>query len=119
MRFIQKMIFLCIICVSQDIFAEKMLVPPNTSTPECFHSYEEANQPKRANDVMAAMVIICKERGGKRVLHKLLDFAGEEHTSLEHDEETNDFAGLILTCIGEHANEVLFSCMFPTAYENL
>ncbi len=47
-----------------------MLVPPSSQAPECNYSYNNAAQPKTANDVLSAMMPICTQRGGLRVMHK-------------------------------------------------
>ncbi|MCL9684427.1 hypothetical protein [Legionella maioricensis] len=85
-----------------------MLAPPTSQAPECNYSYNNAAQPKTAEDILAAMQPICTERGGLRVLNKLF-------TSGNSKEPIN----LILTCIGDNPNQVIFHCLFSTSYENL
>ncbi len=91
------------------LFAEKMLAPPVArARPECHHSYENAPQPKTANHILASMTPICLNKGGLRIIHRILFFG-----------YSTEFSGLMLTCIGETPNYIIFNCLFPTSYEYL
>lgn len=83
--------------ITTQIFAERMLAPPISQAPECNYSYSNAAQPKTAENILSAMQPICTERGGLRVLNKLF-------TSGNSKEPVN----LILTCIGDNPNQVIF-----------
>lgn len=101
-------LLLSIFLVGDPAFAEKMLVPPSSQAPECKYSYDYAAQPKTANNVKSAMTQICTQRGGMHVLHKVL-VAGE----------SNEPTGVVLTCVGDNPNLVIFNCLFATSYGDL
>lgn len=108
MKLIQNLIILCFGLITAQVYAEKMLLPPNGQSPECNQSYEQASQPKGAENVLAATTAICLHRGGFRVLHKVLS-----------PNNPKEPTGLILTCIGDNPNAIIFNCQFPFSYEDL
>ena len=108
MMIIQHIFVSLLLIITTQSFAEKMLVPPNSQAPECNYSYNDAAQPKTADNVLSAMRPICIKRGGLRVMHKILT-----------SESSNEPTGIILNCIGDNPNMLLFHCSFSTSYENL
>src|SRR5579872_864561 len=90
-----------------SVHAEKILVAPKGEQPECMQSFENAATPKTVSSVDLAMRIVCKQRGGHRVMHKVIDTGSSELSSI------------ILSCIDEDPDSSVFACTFSASYEDL
>ena len=105
-----KRIFpISLLLIAPTSFAIKPLVPPNNEASiECIQAYDKARQPKMIVDVRDAMQPICLQKGGFRVLHKMITL-----------QNVNNPSGLMLTCIGNNPDDVLFSCQYPLSTQDL
>lgn len=95
--------------LSFEAKAEKILLPPHAQPPECREIYEETEIPKTMDNLLAPMHFLCYQKEGLHVLHRVLPYG----------EEIDEPSGLLLTCIGENPEVVLFSCFYSTTYEDL
>jgi hypothetical protein len=92
------------IVVNTQAFAIKMLSYPVDQSPECNQSYDNAAEPKTADQVLYALNKLCLSKGGVRVIQK-------EILSGNSTEPTDE----ILSCIGENPIDyTLFNCTFSS-----
>lgn len=109
MKLIQSVLLsLVMLLISNVAFSEKMLIPPHFQAPECKYSYDDAAQPRTMTHVIMAMKPICLKKGGLHILHRVL-FVGA----------SNEPNNLMLTCVGDNPNLIIFNCLFGTSYTDL
>ena len=88
--------------VSTPIFALQLLSHPIEQPPECDHSYENTPDPKTLDHVSMALMGVCIEKDGVRVVKK-------EITTGNATEPTS----VILSCIGEKPIDfTVFDCTY-------
>lgn len=94
---------IAIICFgsTQSFAAKKILTlgPPPRGL-ECQEIYETAAQPKSTKEIFATTQSICARKGGLNVLS-------------ESYGDPKEPQGVILSCVGDTPNRVIFACYFP------
>ncbi|KTD35819.1 hypothetical protein Lnau_0803 [Legionella nautarum] len=102
MRLIGAFIIALLFFGSNSIFAEKILIlaPPTSGGLNCRAIYDDAASPKSTTTIVASSQFHCANKGGLRVIHGIY---GDEKQP----------QGVLLSCVGDTSERVLFACYFP------
>ncbi|KTD27171.1 MULTISPECIES: hypothetical protein [Legionella] len=95
------MALVCFFGSTQSFAAKKILTlgPPPRGL-ECQEIYEIASPPKSTQEIFNSTQSICTQKGGLNVL-------SETYGDLRQPQ------GVILSCVGDTPNRVVFACYFP------
>ncbi|KTC84259.1 MULTISPECIES: hypothetical protein [Legionella] len=102
MRLISALIVALLYVGSNSSFAEKILIlaPPTTGGLNCHGIYNDAAPSKSTTNIVASAKFACANKGGLRVIHGIY---GDDKQP----------QGVLLSCVGDTSERVLFACYFP------